>query len=111
MKNRYLVLVLTEPTEGQEARFNDYYENTHLDEVISSTGWQSAQRFRLVDEAGEACPLSYLAAYEAEADSASDVIARLNETRSEREQSDALNKKTGRVWVFEEIGPRHEASS
>ena len=46
MKNRYLVLVLTEPTEGNEARFNDYYENKHLDEVISSTGWQSAQRFR-----------------------------------------------------------------
>ena len=111
MKNRYLVLVLTEPTEGQEARFNDYYENTHLEEVISSTGWLSAQRFRLVDEAGEACPLPYLAAYEAEADSAGDVIARLNETRSLREQSDALNKKTGRVWVFEEIGPRHEASS
>jgi len=36
------------------------------------------------------------------------VIDRLNETRSQREQSDALNKKTGRVWVFEEIGPRHE---
>ena len=111
MKNRYLVLVLTEPTEGNEARFNDYYENKHLDEVISSTGWQSAQRFRLVDEAGEGCRLPYLAAYEAEADSAGDVIARLNETRSLREQSDALNKKTGRVWVFEEMGPRHEASS
>ena len=31
MSNRYLVLVLTEPTEGNEARFNEYYEHTHLD--------------------------------------------------------------------------------
>ena len=94
MSNRYLVLVLTEPTEGNETRFNEYYEHIHLDEVIESTGWKSAQRFKLASEVGEACPLA--------------VIDRLNETRSEREQSDALNKKTGRVWVFEEIGPRHE---
>ena len=53
MNNRYLVLVLTEPTEGNEDRFNEYYENTHLDEVIATTGWSSAQRFKLVDEAGE----------------------------------------------------------
>ena len=38
MSNRYLVLVLTEPTEGNETRFNEYYEHTHLDEVIESTG-------------------------------------------------------------------------
>tara|TARA_Y100001934_G_scaffold257383_1_gene326474 strand:+ start:84 stop:413 length:330 start_codon:yes stop_codon:yes gene_type:complete len=109
MDNRYLVLVLTEPTEGNEERFNDYYENTHLEEVIASTGWSSAQRFKLVDEVGEPCPLPYLAAYEAEAESPAAVIARLNETRSERQQSDSLNKRTGRVWVFEQIGPRHEA--
>ena len=108
MSNRYLVLVLTEPTEGNETRFNEYYEHTHLDEVIESTGWKSAQRFKLASEVGEACPLPYLAAYEAEGESAQAVIERLNETRSQREQSDALNKKTGRVWVFEEIGPRHE---
>ena len=93
MSNRYLVLVLTEPTEGNEARFNEYYEHTHLDEVIESTGWKSAQRFKLASEMGEACPLPYLAAYEAEGESAQAVIDRLNETRSQREQSDALKKK------------------
>ena len=107
MNNRCLVLVLTEATEGNQDRFNDYYENIHLDEVIATTGWSSAQRFKLVDELGEGCPLPYLAAYEAEADSAEEVIARLNATRPERQQSDALNRSSGRVWVFEEIGPRH----
>ena len=95
MSNRYLVLVLTEPTEGNEARFNEYYEHTHLDEVIESTGWKSAQRFKLAREVGEACLLPYLAAYEAEGESAQAVIDRLNETRSQREQSNALNKRTG----------------
>ena len=64
---------------------------------------------KLVDELGEGCPLPYLAAYEAEAASPDEVIARLNVTRPDRQQSDALNKSSGRVWVFEEIGPRHGA--
>ncbi len=106
---KHLVLVLTEPTEGREEEFNDYYENTHLEEVIASAGYKSAQRFKLVDEAGEGAPLPYLAVYEAEAENAEDVLKTLNDTRSQRQQSKSLNKRTGRVWVFEEIGPKHEA--
>ena len=105
--NQYLILVLTEPTEGKEDEFNDYYENTHLDEVIESAGYASAQRFRLVNQVGEQCPLPYLAVYEAEGESADEVLARLNDSRGQRQQSDALNKKTGRIWVYETIGPRH----
>ena len=109
MSNRHLVLILTEPTEGNEDEFNDYYENLHLREVLDSTELQSAQRFKLAAEAGEGCPLPYLAVYETQADSAQDVIDNLNATRSQRQQSDSLNRRTGRVWVFEEIGPKHTA--
>ncbi|HIG41076.1 MAG: hypothetical protein ABGY96_27755 [bacterium] len=52
---KQIVLVLTEPTEGNEDEFNRYYEDVHLDEVIETTGWTFAQRFKLVDEAGSAC--------------------------------------------------------
>ena len=106
---KQLILVLTEPTEGQTEAFDDYYENIHLDEVLQTTGWKSAQRFRLAAEAGEGSPLPYLAVYEAEADSAEAALQTLNETRSARQQSGALNRRTGRIWVFEETGPRHEA--
>ncbi len=107
MSKKHLVLILTEPTEGNEDEFNDYYENLHLKEVLDTTDLQTAQRFRLTGEAGEGCPLPYLAVYETEADCAADVIDNLNRTRAQRQQSDALNKRTGRVWVFEEIGPKH----
>ena len=107
MTNRYKVLILTEPTENNEAAFNDYYENLHLDEVLATTDLLTAQRYKLAAQAGEACPLPYLAVYDAEGDSADAVIANLNATRSQREQSDSLNRRTGRVWVFEEIGPQH----
>ena len=105
---KHIVVVLTEPNEGKEKGFNDYYENRHLDEVLSSTGWESAQRFKLVDQVGSPCPLPYLAYYEVEAENSEDVLKTLNATRGQREQSDTLNKRTAGVWVFAETGPRHE---
>jgi len=109
MKKKFLVLVLTEPSEGQEDAFNNYYENIHLDEVIDSAGYLSAQRFQLAGHVGENSPLPYLVAYEAEGESAQAVIDDLNNSRDQRQQSKSLNKKTGRIWVYEQIGPRHEA--
>ncbi|MBQ75730.1 MAG: hypothetical protein CMQ20_12015 [Gammaproteobacteria bacterium] len=105
MKN--IVLVLTEPTEGKQDEFDDYYENLHLDEVLSTTGWDTAKRFELVDEVGGKCPLKHLALYEVETDDPADIIPTLNRTRSERQQSGALNKLTASVWVFSETGSLH----
>ena len=105
---KHVVAVLTEPVPGRESEFNDYYENQHLDEVIASAGWTSAQRFKLVDEQGMPCPHPYLALYEVEADDSSDVLRTLNATRDQRVQSGALNRATAGVWVFAATGPRHE---
>lgn len=104
---KHLCIVLTEPVDGKTAEFDDYYEHVHLDEVLQTTGWQSAQRFVLADEIGQRCPLPYLALYEVEADDPKDVIRKMNDTRSERQQSDALNRRTAAVWVFSETGPPH----
>ncbi len=104
---KHLVVVLTEPVAGREAEFNQYYEHVHLEEVLATTGWTSAQRFTLGAQQGMACPLPYLAIYEAEADSAQAVLDGLNATRARRVQSDALNRKTAGAWVFSQIGPRH----
>ena len=105
---KHLVVVLTEPTAGRETEFNDYYEKLHLNEVLATTDWRSAQRFKLAAEQGMACPLPYLAVYEVEADDASSVLTNLNAGRPQRVQSEALNRKTAGVWVFSEIGPKHE---
>jgi hypothetical protein len=105
---KHLVVVLTEPTEGREAEYNDYYENLHLREVLATTDWLSAQRYKLSAQQGMACPLPYLAVYEVEADDANSVLTNLNAGRPQRVQSDALNRSTAGVWVFSEIGPKHE---
>jgi hypothetical protein len=105
---KHLVVVLTEPTPGREDEYNDYYENLHLDEVLATTLLHSAQRFKLTAQQGLACPLPYLAIYEAEADDPQTILDDLNATRSQRVQSDALNRRTAGAWVFSEIGRRHE---
>ena len=106
---KHLVVVLTEPAAGREDEFNEYYEDLHIDEVLATTGWTSGQRFKLTDTAGADCPLPYLAIYEAHGDDPKQVIRTPNETRAERQQSSAINKKTAAVWVFSETGPLHEA--
>lgn len=104
---KHLLVVLTEPVEGREEEYNDYYEHLHLDEVLATTPLVSAQRFRLTDEQGLKCPLPYLAIYEVEADDPTSLLPALNATRPQRVQSDALNRRTAGAWVFSEIGPKH----
>ena len=70
MPNNYVVMVLTDPTEGQEESFNDDYENQDLEEVVQTTNFTSAHRFKLAASEGEESPLPYLAVYETTADSA-----------------------------------------
>ncbi len=108
MSKKHLVLVLTEPTEGQSEEFDRYYEQDHIDEVLATTGWTSGQRFKLADEAGAPCPLPYLALYETWEDNPKAAIQRMNDTRDQRAQSKSLNKRTAGVWVFEETGPLHQ---
>ena len=73
--SKHVVVVLSEPVEGCEAEFDDWYEKTHIPEVLETTGWTIGQRFKLTAEKGQKCPLQYLAFYEAEAERGDAVVA------------------------------------
>jgi hypothetical protein len=103
----YLVMVMSNPTEGNEAEFNDWYEHTHLDEVLQTAGFRSAQRFRLDAQRGSPAAHQYAALYETEGESAEEVIDRLNATRSQRQQSKAIDNRGAAMWVFSPTGERH----
>ncbi|MEL0020080.1 MAG: hypothetical protein VW709_09390 [Rickettsiales bacterium] len=105
---KHVVVVLSEPVEGREAEFDEWYENTHIREVLATTGWTSGQRFELTAEKGAKCPLKYLAFYEAEAESGEAVVAKLDATRDQRQQSDSFDWKRAALWVFSETGPKHD---
>ena len=67
----HVLIVLTNPTEGQEDEYNDWYSNTHLAEVTALDGFVAAQRFRLSDSQLSGFPRSdhrFLAIYEIDGD-------------------------------------------
>ena|SRR5882724_236184 len=66
---RYKLVVMTEPVEGREQEYNDWYQNIHLRDLVAVAGIKSAQRFRLSRTVvADAQPLPYLAIYEVETD-------------------------------------------
>lgn len=104
----YLVMVLSNPKDGAEDEFNEWYEHTHLDEVLATAGFRTAQRFRLEAEVGQPSAHRYLAMYETDGESADEVIARLDAGRDKRQQSRSINRRDAAMWVFTPTGERHE---
>jgi hypothetical protein len=68
---RYYMIVLSNPVAGREAEFDEWYDKTHVREVVSVPGYISGQRFRAVPVKGMPTPpMSYesYALYEIETD-------------------------------------------
>ncbi|HTT77959.1 MAG TPA: DUF4286 family protein [Candidatus Binataceae bacterium] len=67
---KYTFVVLTNPTEGKETEYNEWYNKVHIPDVLNVQGMVGAQRFKLADtQMGGAAPVHrYLALYEIETD-------------------------------------------
>jgi hypothetical protein len=67
MSDKSLLVVFSNPTEGREEEFNDWYDNTHLREVCEVPGITGAARYYLgADDPNGAH--KYLAIYNLEGD-------------------------------------------
>ncbi len=73
------LVALTTPLPGKEAEFHDWYQNTHLPEIISIPGFEGAQRFSLVAKMMGADENQYLAIYDAESDNPGALMAAMGE--------------------------------
>ena len=78
---RYTFLVLTNPVEGREDSFNDWYTNTHIKDVVNVPGIVAAQRFKLAGAqlAPDPHPWAYLALYDVETDNLEHTVKALQE--------------------------------
>lgn len=74
-----MMLVFTNAVAGQDDEFNDWYDNTHLDEVLTIPGIVSATRFKLGDVQRLDPPYryQYCAIYEIDTDDVESIIAEL----------------------------------
>lgn len=101
------MLVLSEPVEGREAEYDDWYTNTHLGEVVATDGFVAAQRFGLVH--GEGAPHGHLAVYEVEGDLET-ARAALAAGKEQRVPVPDTMSPERRSWWFTAVSDRVEAA-
>ena len=120
MADRMLYLVFSNPVEGREDEFNEWYDNVHLRDVLATPGMVSAQRYELYDtemmqqarEAGLPVPAHrYLIVYEMEGD-LDTTMAKIQERVMSGEvvMSDSLNLETVLMSFWSPHGPKLSAS-
>jgi hypothetical protein len=106
-----LLVVLTNPAEGREDEYNEWYTGQHLDDVLAAAGFRAAQRFKFVESKLSRRPVApYLAIYEVDADQRERAEQLLLETANTDAMpiSDAMAPRAT-TWWFEPISDRVEA--
>jgi hypothetical protein len=98
---RYLLVVNSNPVEGREQEYNEWYSKRHLADLLALPGVKSARRFVLNDTQVADAPqlFKYLALYEIESDDLQDFLGQLY-SRSGTESlpiSTALSRTTSAV--------------
>jgi hypothetical protein len=102
---KYLHVVFTNPTEGSEDEFNEWYSTVHLPEVLEMPGFVSGQRFKLLDPEHLDGP-RYLAVYEIESDDIDATIQMIPRLAPHRIKSPAIDTAVSDVRTYEPIGER-----
>ncbi len=120
MPDTDLFLVFTNPVAGREADFNDWYERTHIREVLAVPGVVSAQRYQVApmetpELEGAPSPAppehGYLVLYELDRD-ANEVMAEFLDrlVSGAMDLSDSLDLHSVALSVWSPIGDRKLAS-
>ena len=101
----HICLVMTNPVDGKEDAYNDWYDNQHLEDVMRECGCTSARRYRLSSmDPAQQSDYRYAAIYEVETDDPDAVNAALmaNFATPAMPASDALDLTSLKVWFFEQ---------
>ena len=111
--SKHLLIVLTNPAEGKEAEFNDWYSNRHLEDVLKVPGIVAAQRYALspVQRMSPPLPWTYFALYEIETDDLKSTIEGLSSRSGTALMpiSDAMHADR-QAFVVHAIGERQVAT-
>jgi hypothetical protein len=109
-------LVLSNPTEGREDEYNEWYEQVHLPDVLAVPGVAAAQRYRLATMP-EDSPIpkpahQYLAVYQLDGDPA-DVMQQFLERVGSGKMvlSESLDLATVSMHHWVPCGARQHAST
>lgn len=108
MSKKFRLIVLTRPVAGREKEYLDWYQNTHLRQVVEVPGFVSAQFFKLAVNMVESNPTyPYCAMYEVETDDFPTAMAELRSRAGTDSMimSEALDLGHAYIAGYEEMGP------
>jgi hypothetical protein len=92
---KHILVVLTQPTSPeQDAEYNKWYSDVHLDEVLQVPGFSAAQRFKLALNGGDPISHPYLAIYEVETDDPQAAFQELLKHSPGMKMTPAMSDKT-----------------
>ena len=104
---KHVLIAFTDPVEGQEDAYHDWYNTTHISEILSVPGILSARRFKtkIVDVKGGPA-WKFMAIYEVETDNLGETLKALGATTGE--VIAALDQSTSGTIIATEILSRTE---
>jgi|EndMetStandDraft_7_1072992.scaffolds.fasta_scaffold71041_1 hypothetical protein len=79
---KFKLIAMTTPVAGKEDVFNEWYQTTHLVEVCTLPGVQSAQRYELAAKMSGADNNQWMALYDLELDDPQTFLRALGEAMS-----------------------------
>lgn len=108
---RYKMIALTNPVEGRDDEFNDWYQNVHLHEICAFPGVTGAQRYRMAAPLQEPFKARYLAIYDIETDDIRTTLGAMGQASAAGKMTpcDAADSANAYTVVFEEFGERVNA--
>ena len=111
MTKRYKMVVFTHAVAGLEKEFNDWYQNTHLQDICAIKNFAAAQRFAFTMNITDGPDLApHLAIYDIETDDIQGAIKAMHEFAASGRMP--LPESMGKNIVgavYEEHGARVEA--
>ena len=100
MSEKSVMMVLSNPAEGREDEYNEWYDTVHLPEILAVPGVTGATRFAL-DPEEDGATHRYLAIYEIEGEG-DKVLAAIGEAAAAGSihMSDAIDLTTTEMKVW-----------
>ena len=98
----YALVVTSNAVAGRDDEYNEWYDSTHLADVLAIPGVISGKRLEALPTSPNAPPARYLAYYELELDEPTTVLAEIGKRvgAGEMSISDALERGTSEMWLY-----------
>ena len=98
----YTLVVFTNPVEGREDDYNEWYDNQHFGDICAIPGVTGGRRLEQVMTVAGEPGLKYLAIYDIETDDIGAVMGEMGRRGAEGLMpiSDALDAPASQLWIY-----------